>query len=78
MHLCMAEVHGSCKPIVELIATCQEKVMLKDNRGLLHALVKVKGCVDQLSHVFHKISVNPSSGENFVNPVVVRSFSSTI
>lgn len=78
MNLCMAEVHGCCKPLVELVTTCQEKVMLKDNQGLLRTLVEIKACVDQLSHVFHKMSVNPSSGENFANPVVVRSVPSTI
>ena len=78
MSLCMAEVHGCCLPIVDLITTSQENVMMKDNHGLLHTLVKIKECVDQLSHVFHKISVNPSSGENFTNPVVVRSASSQI
>ena len=46
--------------------------MLKDNHGLLHALVEIKDCIDQLGHIFHKtISVNPNAGENFTNPVVV-------
>jgi len=74
-NLCFAEVHGCCKPLIELITRCQEKVMLKDNQGLLRTLVEIKECVDQLSHVFHKISVNPGSGENFANPVVVRNLS---
>jgi len=47
--------------------------MLKDNQGLLNTLVEIKGCIDQLGHIFHKtISVNPNAGENFTNPVVVR------
>lgn len=71
-NLCFVEVNGCCKAIVELITTCQEKVMVKDNQGLLSALVEIKDCIDQLSHIFHKtISVNPNSGENFTNPVVV-------
>tara|TARA_R110002060_G_scaffold7207_20_gene11042 strand:+ start:3683 stop:3850 length:168 start_codon:yes stop_codon:yes gene_type:complete len=45
--------------------------MLKDEEGLLLELVKLKQVVDQLPHVFHKISVNPNSGENFANPVEV-------
>nr|XP_036575257.1 sulfite reductase flavoprotein alpha-component [Colletotrichum truncatum]KAF6781801.1 sulfite reductase flavoprotein alpha-component [Colletotrichum truncatum] len=70
-NLCFVEVTGCCQPLVELMATCQEKVMLKDNKGLLHALIGIKDCIDQLSHIFHKtISVNPNAGENFTNPVV--------
>ncbi|KAH6675814.1 hypothetical protein B0J14DRAFT_509473 [Halenospora varia] len=67
--LCMAESHGCFIPGVEIIARCQEYVMLKDEEGLLQELVKLKEVVDQLPHVFHKISVNPNSGENFANPV---------
>ncbi|KAH7397490.1 hypothetical protein BKA64DRAFT_752995 [Cadophora sp. MPI-SDFR-AT-0126] len=67
--LCMAESHGCFIPGVEIIARCQECVMLKDEEGLLLELVKLKQVVDQLPHVFHKISVNPNSGENFANPV---------
>lgn len=69
--LCMAESHGCFIPGVEIIARCQEYVMLKDEEGLLQELVKLKEVVDQLPHVFHKISVNPNSGENFANPVEV-------
>ncbi|KFY97185.1 hypothetical protein V498_02205 [Pseudogymnoascus sp. VKM F-4517 (FW-2822)] len=68
--LAMAEVHGCCTPIIDLIATSQENVMMRDDQALLRTLVKIKECVDQLSHVFHKMSVNPSAGENFANPVV--------
>lgn len=32
-------------------------------------LVKLKEIIDQLGYVFHKISVNPGSGEQFANPV---------
>ena len=32
-------------------------------------LVKLKGIIDQLSYVFHKISANPRSGELYANPV---------
>lgn len=74
--LCMAESHGCFIPGVEIITRCQECVMLKDEEGLLRELVKLKEIVDQLPHVFHKISVNPNSGENFANPVEV-SFSSS-
>ncbi|KAG8813411.1 hypothetical protein FRB91_002732 [Serendipita sp. 411] len=42
--------------------------MEKDNDGLLVELVKLKEIIDQLSYVFHKISVNPHSGENFAPP----------
>ncbi|CAE6432420.1 unnamed protein product [Rhizoctonia solani] len=67
--LCMADSHGSFTPAVDLIATCQERVMERDNEGLLDALIKLKAVVDQLPYVFHKISVNPGSGENFAHPV---------
>ncbi|KAH9208301.1 hypothetical protein DL95DRAFT_527505 [Leptodontidium sp. 2 PMI_412] len=67
--LCMAESHGCFIPGVEIITRCQEHVMLRDEEGLLLELVKLKEVVDQLPHVFHKISVNPNSGENFANPV---------
>ncbi|KFY18009.1 hypothetical protein V492_00213 [Pseudogymnoascus sp. VKM F-4246] len=70
MCLAMAEVHSCCTPIIDLIATSQENVMMRNDRGLLRTLVKIKECVDQLSHVFHKISVNPSAGENFTNPIM--------
>jgi hypothetical protein len=39
--------------------------MAKDNDGLLVELIKLKEVIDQLGYVFHKISVNPRSGENF-------------
>ncbi|KAG8718026.1 hypothetical protein FRC08_006115 [Ceratobasidium sp. 394] len=67
--LCMADSHGCFTPAVDLIATCQERVMERDNDGLLDALVKLKAVIDQLPYVFHKISVNPGSGENFAHPV---------
>ncbi|CCA74881.1 related to nitric-oxide synthase, salivary gland [Serendipita indica DSM 11827] len=66
--LCMAEVHGLFIPGPDLIARCQERVMEKDNDGLLVELIKLKEIIDQLSYVFHKISVNPHSGENFAPP----------
>lgn len=47
------------------MARCQEHVMTKDNDGLLVELIKLKEVIDQLGYVFHKISVNPRSGENF-------------
>jgi hypothetical protein len=67
----MAETHGCFTQGVEIIARCQEKVMLKDKEGLLRELVKLKAIVDQFAYVFGKISVNPNSGENFANPVEV-------
>ncbi|KAG8805281.1 hypothetical protein FRC17_005592, partial [Serendipita sp. 399] len=66
--LCMAEVHGLFIPGPDLIARCQERVMERDNDGLLVELIKLKEIIDQLSYVFHKISVNPHSGENFAPP----------
>jgi len=41
----------------------------RDNESLLVELVKLKGIIDQLGYVFHKISVNPGSGELYANPV---------
>jgi hypothetical protein len=67
--LCMIEVHGCLKPAVEIITCCQECVMERDNEGLLDQLVKFKALSDQLSSVFHKISVNPRAGKNYANPV---------
>ncbi|KAJ6566665.1 hypothetical protein B0H19DRAFT_1138343 [Mycena capillaripes] len=66
--LCMAETHGLFTPGPDLMARCQEHVMAKDNDGLLVELIKLKEVIDQLGYVFHKISVNPRSGENFANP----------
>lgn len=39
----------------------QEAVMKQDNESLLNQLVKLKGLVDQLTVVFHKIDMNPQS-----------------
>ncbi|KAK1218358.1 hypothetical protein PQX77_018956 [Marasmius sp. AFHP31] len=50
------------------MARCQERVMERDNNGLLVELIKLKEVVDQLAYVFHKISVNPRAGENFAPP----------
>ncbi|KAI3609884.1 sulfite reductase flavoprotein alpha-component [Moniliophthora roreri] len=66
--LCMAEVHGLFTPGPDLMARCQERVMEKDNDGLLVELLKLKEVIDQLPYVFHKISVNPHAGENFAPP----------
>ena len=41
---------------------CQECVMEKDNPRLLCELIKLKALTDQLTIVFHKISLNPHSG----------------
>src|SRR5436190_17686197 len=67
--LCMTEVHGCFKPAVETMTRCQECVMEKDNESLLYQLMKLKTLTDQLSHIFHKICVNPRAGENYANPV---------
>ncbi|KAF8536061.1 hypothetical protein BDD12DRAFT_935731 [Trichophaea hybrida] len=67
--LCMAEVHGTFMNGVEIVTRCQEMVVERDNEGLLGELIKLKEIIDQLGHVFHKISVNPRSGEQFANPV---------
>ncbi|KAF8471890.1 hypothetical protein BDZ91DRAFT_716758 [Kalaharituber pfeilii] len=67
--LCMAEVHGCFINGVEIVTRCQERVMERDNEGLLEELVNLKEIIDQLGYVFHKISVNPGSGEQFANPV---------
>jgi hypothetical protein len=69
--LCMAETHGCFVDGVEIMTRCQERVMLRDKEGLLRELIRLKAIVDKFAHVFHKISVNPHSGENFANPVEV-------
>jgi hypothetical protein len=69
--LCMAEVHGCFQKGVETVTRCQEAVMNHDKEGLLREMVNLKSSIDQLPYVFHKISVNPNSGENFANPVEV-------
>jgi hypothetical protein len=69
--LCMAEVHGCFVDGVELLARCQEAVMNRDNETLLQEMISLKTIIDQLPYIFHKISVNPNSGENFANPVEV-------
>ncbi|ETN42751.1 uncharacterized protein HMPREF1541_01909 [Cyphellophora europaea CBS 101466] len=67
--LCMAETHGCFVDGVEVIARCQEQVMLRKKDGLLRELINMKRIVDQFVHVFQKISVNNNAGENFANPV---------
>ncbi|KAF2021694.1 sulfite reductase flavo protein alpha-component [Aaosphaeria arxii CBS 175.79] len=67
--LCMAEVHGCFQHGIESVTRCQEHVMNRDTDGLLQELIHLKSIVDQLAYVFHKISVNPSAGEQFANPV---------
>lgn len=67
--LCMTEVHGCFKPVVEIMTRCQEYIIEKNNEGLLHELMKLKTLTDQLNYIFHKISVNPRAGENYANPV---------
>ncbi|KAF2743761.1 hypothetical protein M011DRAFT_496723 [Sporormia fimetaria CBS 119925] len=67
--LCMAEVHGCFQSGVEVITRCQEAVMNRDTEALLQELITLKTIVDQLPYVFHRISVNPSAGEQFANPV---------
>lgn len=60
-----AESHGLFQTGPDILAGCQERAMHKDNEGLLYELIRLKDLVDQMSYVFHKISVNPHSGENF-------------
>lgn len=67
--LCMAETHGCFVDGVEVIARCQEQVVLKNNEGLLRELLSLKAIVDRFVHVFQKISVNDLAGEQFANPV---------
>jgi hypothetical protein len=67
--LCIVEMHGCFRPVVEIIVKCQECVMKKDNHGLLGQLIRLKSITDELSCIFHKISLNPKSGQNYVNPV---------
>jgi hypothetical protein len=67
--LCMVEIHGCFKPVVEIMTRCQEHVMEKNDDGLLNELVRLKTLTDQLSCIFHKISLNPKSGQGYVNPV---------
>ena len=71
--LCMAEVHGCFQLGLESVTRCQEAVMNKDSENLLRELIGLKSIIDQLPFVFHKISVNPNAGEQFANPVEVRS-----
>jgi sulfite reductase alpha subunit-like flavoprotein len=66
---CMAEVHGCFQAGVEIVTRCQEAVMNRDSEALLRHMIALKELVDQLPYVFHKISVNPSAGEQFANPV---------
>ena len=47
---------------------CQEAVIAKDNDNLLKQLVKLKGLVDQLTVVFHKINLNPRA-EGYTDPI---------
>ena len=67
--LCMAEVHGCFQQGVEAVTRCQEHVMNRDSESLLREMSHLKAIIDQLPYVFHKISVNPSAGEQFANPV---------
>ncbi|KAF2831689.1 hypothetical protein CC86DRAFT_275958, partial [Ophiobolus disseminans] len=66
---CMAEVHGCFQSGIEVVTRCQEAVMNRDSEVLLREMIALKELVDQLPYVFHKISVNPSAGEQFANPV---------
>ena len=66
--LSFTEFHGLSKPAVEIIVRCQEFVMVKDNERLLYELIKLKAIVDQLNTAFHKINLNPHSG-NFANAI---------
>lgn len=67
--LCMAEVHGCFQQGVEAVTKCQEHVMNRESESLLREMIHLKTIIDQLPYVFHKISVNPSAGEQFANPV---------
>ena len=69
--LCMAEVHGCFQHGVEYVTACQEAVMNRNSETLLREMVNLKATIDHLPYVFHKISGNPHSGENFANPVEV-------
>jgi hypothetical protein len=57
----MADSHGCFTPAVDLIATCQERVMERDNEGLLEALIKVSPTpILALTHTFMRISIAES------------------
>jgi hypothetical protein len=43
---CMTETHNYFTPAVELIARCQEKVILRDTENLLRDLINLKSIVD--------------------------------
>jgi len=42
--------------------------MSKNNEDLLHELIRLKEILERMPNAFHSISLNPSSGENYVLP----------
>ncbi|KFY17160.1 hypothetical protein V492_00838 [Pseudogymnoascus sp. VKM F-4246] len=63
-----ADTSASFQHGVDAIASCQEYVMSKNKAGLLRALIRLKEILERMPNAFHSISLNPSSGENFVSP----------
>lgn len=61
--LCFTEFHGCTKPVVDIMARCQEHVMMRDNEGLLFQLIRLKMIIDNLNVVFNKINLNPHSDQ---------------
>jgi hypothetical protein len=53
----MADSHGCFAPAVDLIATCQERVMERDNEGLLDTLIKVRA---PISSPYNDVYLYPS------------------
>ncbi|KAG9237782.1 sulfite reductase flavoprotein alpha-component [Amylocarpus encephaloides] len=63
-----ADTSASFQHGPDAIASCQEHVMSKDNDALLRDLINLKEILERMPNAFHTISLNPSSGENYVSP----------
>lgn len=53
---------------VDAIAKCQEYVMTKHREAQLRELIRLKEILERMPNAFHSISLNPSSGDNYVSP----------
>ncbi|KAL3420190.1 sulfite reductase flavoprotein alpha-component [Phlyctema vagabunda] len=63
-----ADTSASFQHGVDAIASCQEHVMSRNNEALLRELIRLKEILERMPNAFHSISLNPSSGENYVSP----------